>query len=100
MSRLLSQLARYSIMSKKMARKMKSIGMQVLEGYVYLGNVNSLGEEVMAAFAEVMGAAALKVTALASCGIAHHHGLHVTQIAALTLAVCGKSCKLVTNESQ
>ena len=41
--------------------------MQVLEGYVYLGNVNSLGEEVMAAFAEVMGAAALKVAALASC---------------------------------
>lgn len=34
---------------------------QVLEGYVYLGNVNSLGEEVMAAFAAVVGAAALKV---------------------------------------
>lgn len=35
--------------------------MQVLEGYVYLGNVASLGEEVMAAFAAVVGAAALKV---------------------------------------
>ena len=34
---------------------------QVLEGYVYLGNVASLGEEVMAAFAAVMGDAALKV---------------------------------------
>lgn len=34
---------------------------QVLEGYVYLGNVGSLGEEVMAAFAAVVGAAALKV---------------------------------------
>ncbi|BDA40427.1 Syndetin [Coccomyxa sp. Obi] len=35
--------------------------MPVLEGYVYLGNVGSLGEEVMAAFAAVVGAAALKV---------------------------------------
>ena len=35
--------------------------LQVLEGYVYLGNVASLGEEVMAAFASVIGAAALKV---------------------------------------
>lgn len=34
---------------------------QVLEGYVYLGNVGSLGEEVMAAFAAVVGAASLKV---------------------------------------
>lgn len=34
---------------------------QVLEGYVYLGNVASLGEEVMAAFAAVVGVAALKV---------------------------------------
>ena len=42
----------------------------MLEGYVYLGNVNSLGEEVMAAFAEVMGAAALKVAALAGCQLA------------------------------
>jgi hypothetical protein len=33
----------------------------VLEGYVYLGNVASLGEEVMAAFAAVVNAAALKV---------------------------------------
>ena len=47
-------------------REKKGNGVQVLEGYVYLGNVNSLGEEVMAAFAEVMGAAALKVTAVAS----------------------------------
>ena len=35
-------------------------GAQVLEGYVYLGNVASLGEEVMAAFAAVVNAAALK----------------------------------------
>ena len=34
---------------------------QVLEGYVYLGNVGSLGEDVMAAFAAVVGIAALKV---------------------------------------
>lgn len=38
-----------------------SCSVQVLEGYVYLGNVSSLGEEVMAAFAAVTGAAALKV---------------------------------------
>ena len=34
---------------------------QVLEGYVYLGNVTSIGEEVMSAFAAVISAAALKV---------------------------------------
>ena len=34
---------------------------QVLEKYVYLGNMASLGEEIMASFAAVMGDVALKV---------------------------------------
>ena len=34
---------------------------EVLEGYVHLGTVASLGEEIMASFAAVMGDAALKV---------------------------------------
>jgi hypothetical protein len=36
-------------------------GLQVLEGYHYLGNVGSLGEEVMHGFAAAVNSAALRV---------------------------------------
>ena len=88
-------LARHLLLLKETARRRECIGMQVLDGYVYLGNVSSLGEEVMAAFAEVMGAAALKVTTPASCQTAGYQtasslGLAAIQVAALTTPICGR----------
>ena len=53
--------SRTDLVASKRISDFASCSVQVLEGYVYLGNVSSLGEEVMAAFAAVTGAAALKV---------------------------------------